>query len=329
MDLNEPELSGSGEALNQSDVDALLASVMEETGKTVAKEVQAYNFKAASFLSAGKLRRVRIKHEEFATNLSAAASQFLRAEFSVRLTNLETVTHKALVETLSGPTYLMLLRLDPLPGVGLLEISPRLGLSIVGRLLGGRGRSIKDERDFTEIELNLMRTFLDILFNEYMAAWQMKEQEVKIALIEHETSARFLKLASDNSDVFFVTLEARTNDCTGVIRLAFLHTTLEPLIKKMTEQIPVDAPPVNLAATVTAKIPESKFDIPIPIHARWDGLQISLDELVNLRPDDVILLDPMIMQRTKVFLGPTGHFMGQVVRKGDRMAVRITAKVKS
>ena len=117
--------------LNQSEVDALIASTLTDSpvgpggapGAQMAvaqKNLQAFKFRTASILAPGELRRVRIKHEEYAINLASPLSQFTRCAFSIRLTNMEMVSCRTVIETMDGPSHLTLIRLDPMAGLGLI-----------------------------------------------------------------------------------------------------------------------------------------------------------------------------------------------------------------
>jgi flagellar motor switch protein FliM len=332
-DTPEPE-ENKESILSQNEVDALIASTLtDEPSKgggpgapmpPPQKVLQPFKFRTASFLAPGELRRVRIKHEEYAINLASPLSQFTRCAFSIRLSNMEMVSCRTVIETMDGPSHLTLIRLDPLPGLGLIEVSLPLALTVVSRLLGGKGLLVKEERNLSEIEMSLMNGFVDIITNEYASLWRQYESKLKPASLQNETSARFLKLGVDTLDAFLLTLEAKFNDCVGTIRMAFLHSTLQPLIEKLVEEISS-----GVSQTVHKGIGTSKEveEIPIPVQVRWGGLKMSIKELCALQADDVILLDPSISSKTIVDLGNKDKFLGQVGRKGDHLAVKITSKL--
>jgi len=122
-------------------------------------------------------------------------------------------------------------------------------------------------------------------------------------------------------------MEGKFNDCVGNIRLAFLQSTLEPLIKKLVDELPSSG-----GSSSAARVPLGRQmipDISIPVHARWNGLQLTVRELSELRTDDVLVLDPTISTRTTLTLSNADKFLGQVGRRGDHLALRITSKIQS
>ncbi len=103
-------------------------------GGAEPKPLQPFNFRSPSLLTAAQLRRLRLRHDEFARSVATRLSVQLRLEFGVRVVELETGFYSQLIERLSNPTQIALFRIESLDGVGLLEIPPRLGMAIVERL---------------------------------------------------------------------------------------------------------------------------------------------------------------------------------------------------
>src|SRR5256885_4201474 len=163
---DEPQ-KPSADFLDQSEIDKLLAQSAETTAHrpmlvgvggampSTAK-IEPYDFRNPAFLSEAELRRLRLLHEDFIRYLSARLSLYLRMEFGLKMAKLTTVSYTKFTESLPSPTHLSLFKVEPLVGVGILDINPRLALTIADRLLGGRGHSVKAERYLTEIEIALI-----------------------------------------------------------------------------------------------------------------------------------------------------------------------------
>ena len=129
-------------------------SVLTARGTRVhrpADTIRTYDFRQSGFLAPSELRRIRQRHEQFVRSLAARLAIFLRLEFTVQLAKLQIVGYQKFTEHLPNPTHITLFKVDPLKGVGLLVIPPRLGLSLVDRMLGGPGEDAGDgartERD--------------------------------------------------------------------------------------------------------------------------------------------------------------------------------------
>src|SRR5262249_36892244 len=136
-----------------------------------ADSVRSHDFRQSGFLAPSELRRVRLRYEQFVRALAARLAIFLRAEFNVQLGKLQIVGYQKFIEELPGSALATLFKADPLKGTGLLVIPPRLGLSLVDRLLGGPGQMSDLTRDLSEIEIALTDQVSLLLLGEWCLHW--------------------------------------------------------------------------------------------------------------------------------------------------------------
>ena len=191
----EPQKPAS-DFLDQSEIDKILAQtaevqaqrgvIVDPAAQGTPPKVEPYDFRNPAFLSEAELRRLRLLHEDFIRYLSARLSLYLRMEFGLKMAKLTTVTYSKFTDSLPNPTHLSLFKVEPLVGVGILDINPRLALTIADRLLGGRGHSVKAERYLTEIEISLLEDVIQIILEEWCSQWKF-EQELHGLIIGHDT----------------------------------------------------------------------------------------------------------------------------------------------
>jgi len=326
-----------GEFLDQSEIDKLLAQEVAQQPKplfiradgdrgdgTGANRVETYDFRNPVFLSEVELRRLRLLHEDFIRYLSARLSLFLRMEFNVKMSRLTTQTYLKFTEALPSPTHLCLFKADPLVGVGILDVNPRLALTIVDRLLGGRGHSVKAERYLTEIEIGLLEDIIHILLEEWCRQWK-SEQDLHPAIVGHENNGRFLQTSPPDAIVLALELEVNFGDCAEQIQIGVPYYTIEPIVKKMQVRRQRD----TTFGTVEKKATWQKsYDhICVPVRAQWQAFEVSLREVTSLRVGDVIEMPADLFQRTQVLLNGAPKFIGAVGLEGDRVAIQLTAKM--
>lgn len=328
----------ASEFLDQSEIDRLLSQATAQTavksmliradGKrdeaTAAAKVEAYDFRNPAFLSEVELRRLRLLHEDFIRYLSARLSLFLRMELGLKMAKLTTVAYSKFTEALPSPTHICLFKAEPLAGVGILDINPRLALTIADRLLGGRGHSVKAERYLTEIEIALLEDVINIILEEWSGQWKA-EQDLRPLIIGHENNGRFLQTSPKDAIVLALTLEVNFGDCSEQIQLGVPYYTIEPLVKRMQARRQKD----TAVSTVVKNASWQKvYDhITMPVRAEWDALDLSLREVSCLRVGDVIELPALLMQQTRVLLNGTAKFIGTVGHDSDRVAIQITRKI--
>ncbi len=328
--------------LDQSEIDRLLAqgaggaegaaakrtfiraNGMRTTSTEVIK-VEAYDFRNPAFLSEVELRRLRLVHEDFIRYLSARLSLFLRMEFGLKMAKLTTVNYSKFTESLPSPTHICLFKAEPLTGVSVLDINPRLALTIADRLLGGRGHSVKTERYLTEIEVALLDDVVHMILEEWCHQWK-GEQELTPLIVGHENSGRFLQTSPKDAVVLAMTLEANFGDCSEQIQIGVPYYTIEPLVRRMQARRQKDA---NVTATVAkrASWQEAYATIAMPVRAEWDTFEVSLREITDLRVGDVIEMPAEQLRQTNLLLNGVPKFLGTVGLDSEHIAVQLTARL--
>jgi flagellar motor switch protein FliM len=286
-----------------------------------ASAVRSHDFRQSGFLAPSELRRIRLRHEQFIRSLAARLAIFLRLEFTVQLAKVQIVGYQQFTEALSSPTHITLFRTDPLKGVGLLVIPPRLSLGLVDRLLGGPGQMPEATRDLSEIEIALTDQIATLLLAEWCAHWP-EMRDLRPALIGHENNSRFLQTAPPDAAMLVLTLEAGVGGPLESILLAFPYATVEPLMHQLAPALPEPEPAPARPGKV-AWNPEFD-DLTVNASARWQGLRISTGEITRLKPGDVLMLAPGCAGQVQLRLSEAPKFLGRPGVCGAKWAIQIT-----
>lgn len=329
--------------LDQSEIDKLLAqgtnpevaiakkTLIRADGTRVSGpeqiKVEPYDFRNPAFLSEVELRRLRLVHEDFIRYLSARLSLFLRMEFGLKMAKLTTVNYSKFTESLPSPTHICLFKAEPLSGVSVLDINPRLALTIADRLLGGRGHSVKTERYLTEIEIALLDDVVHMILEEWCHQWKT-EQELTPLIIGHENSGRFLQTSPKDAVVLAMTLEANFGDCSEQIQIGVPYYTIEPLVRRMQQRRAKDANVATVAAK-KATWQDNYSNIAMPVRAEWDTFEVSLREITDLRVGDVIEMPADQLRQTNLLLNGVPKFVGTVGLDSEHIAVQLTSKLSA
>lgn len=331
--------SAFAQVLSQNEVENLLAQVSVEEStllvhsadqqqeRRARDSIQPYDFRHPVFLSESELRRLRVRHEGFIRALAARLSVYLRMEFTLQMSKLQTTLYRRFTETLSNPTCLTLFKAEPLPGVCILEVSPRLGLTIVDRLLGGSAHAVNAEHEFTEIEVALLEQAVQVILGEWCSHWKAV-QELRPVVLGTENTGRFLQTAPHDTVMLVLSMEARLGDCSETLQLCFPYYTLEPLIRSLSqasEERNVSEPSRPAAKP---KWNPDFDDILVQVSAAWSDLELSAREIVGLKVGDVIELSPASHERISVRLAGTPRFEGRLGTRADKWAVQIDQALK-
>lgn len=285
-----------------------------------ASSIRSFDFRNPVFLPEAELRQVRLRHEDLARFVSARLSIFLRKDFAVRNGDLETMTFGGFTESIPDPSLLMLFKVEPLFGVGVLELDPKLALHIADRMLGGRSQSLESTGYLTEIETNLVEDVVAIILEEWSRQWR-SDRELKHVLIGRETNGRFLQTSPTNAVVLVADLQVKMGECEGRIRISVPYYTLEPLIKEM--QLGRQKESSGLALDNKSEWRSSYNSIPVELIAEWEASVMTVREVLNLKVGDIIELPRGIISRTRLRMENLVRFVGEAGLENGTIAVRI------
>ncbi len=328
------------DVLSQNEVERLLAQVAEQEGSAVVvkssgeKErqnkdtFQAHDFRNPSFLAGNELRKLRMRHEEFIRSLAARLSIYLRLEFGLQMSNLQTITYQKFTESLANPTHLTLFKAEPLRGICILDMNPRLGLTIVDRLMGGPANAITAGRDLTEIEVALLDQVIQLILQEWCNHWSSL-QTLRLVMLGHESSGKFLQTAPHDTVLLALTMEARLGDCLEQVKIAFPYYTLEPLVRQVEAEYRMASPAEGNKSGIPTKWNRGFENVPIQVTAEWPNLEITARALGSLKVGDVLRLAPDCANQVCVRLADIPKFNASLGTRGKWWAVSLNHILKN
>lgn len=286
-------------------------------------------FRQLAFLAESDLRKLRARQEGFVRALGARLSLYLRMEFTLQSVGLKTITFQKFIETMITPTHLTLFKVEPLRGICLLEMPPRLGLTIADRLLGGAGQSVDPKAAMSEIEVALLDQVVQIILGEWCNQWS-DLQELNPVLLGHEIDSRFLQTSSRDNLMLEVTLEASLGDCKEQFRMGVPYRALERLLRQLSATLEVQTRD-ELAGPADAKLKWNQVfeEIPVPLTAELQGVEVTAREVAHLKVGDIVPLQPHQLNHVHLRLAQTPRFVGNLGKHSERWAVEVTQILES
>lgn len=319
---NPPSPSGSAPGQAGDDVAVLTYSGTRENRKR--GDIRAHDFRQSGFLTPSELRRIRLRHEQFIRALAGRMALFLRTEFTVQTVKVQIVGYQKFVESLPSPTHITLFKTDPLKGVGLLVIPPRLGLAVVDRLLGGPGQMPEANRDLSEIEIALIDQVATLVLSEWCTHWP-EMRDLKPSLLGHENNGRFLQTAPHDTAMLMLTMESGIGDQLEPIQMLFPYATVEPLMRLLN-------PPMPESEAAPARADKPKWnaefnDVKVPLIAEWHGVKMSAGDISRLKSGDVVMLDPQCANQVHLRFSHVPKFVGRPGTCSGKWAVQLTSQI--
>jgi flagellar motor switch protein FliM len=214
----------------------------------------------------------------------------------------------------------------PLKGAGVLEIAPQLGMSVVERMLGGKGEPEETPEALSEIEINLLDDILMVILEEWCRLWG-GEEEMNASIVGRESGGRYLQTSASETVMLVVAFEGSFGECTERVQLAFPFPSVEGILRRMAASKIVEDKVERPKARAEWR---STFNsIPIPLSVEWDACQLSLRDVVGLESGSVVQLSNELLKATYVRLADVTKFVGEIGIENGRLAIRIDQKVST
>lgn len=308
---------------------AIAGPAKEVATPAASNEPPHPQFPVLSSLSEADFRKLRARHEEYINLLAGRLSMHLGLEVTLQMAKLETLTFQKFADSLSNPTHLTLLKLEPLAGTCLLDIPSLLGLCMVDRELGGPALAAEEPRELGKMEAKLLSKIVETIVAQWCGAWT-DVIELRPALLKHENNARFLKVCPADTMMFVIGMETKIGELVEVMQFAIPLKTLEPLLQKLNaadDPVPKAAPAPVPSGTVKWN---SAFDeVELEITAEMPDVEVTARQLAELKPGDLISLPPQIAEQVRLCFSGAPKFSGTLGTAEGNWAVKIEKTVKA
>ena len=326
------------EIVLQSEIEQLLAgmgagdaaangpSPANESDQSEYNFLRRHEFPKLSLFPPTELRQLRERHEEFITSLAARLSAHLRMEVRLQMSGMEAIPFQRFADALSDPTYLTLLKLEPLRGIALLDMPPRLALCIVDREMGGTGRMAEEAGQIGKLESKLLSLVVGMIVNEWCGAWG-DLLEVRQAILGTETNSRFLRTSTPTTCTLVVAVEVRIGEVVEQMQFAFPHSLIEPLLCKLNSKINATDKQEAAAKSSPSSWNALYDNLDVELRAVLPEIELPVEQLSALKPGDILPLPPEFMHRVRLLVSNYPGFVGNLGTAQQRRAVRIEKQI--
>lgn len=320
-----------GDILSQAEIDALLNSIV--SGETIestlsdqisVKEAKVYNFARPSKFNKDQLKTLEIIFDNFARMVSSFLTGYLRTHSHVEVANAEQMTYSEFNNSLSNPVILGLVDFKPLKGTVILELSANIGYSIIDRILGGPGLSMKKLRDFSEIEKILLERVLSQIITYTIEPWE-NILKLQPSIEKIETNSQFAQIISPNEMIALVTLSVKIGSSEGLMNFAIPHLVIEPIMKKLNTKFLFSSNDKDDVETYSDDIVVQLEKTKVYVSAVVGRTSITVNDFVNLQVGDIIPLDSYISSDLNIMVGDLLKFHGKPGISKGKNAIQITS----
>ncbi len=318
--LSQEEINALFSAMSSED---LSSGSSQEKGAPASRKVVNYDFHRADRISQDQMRSIHLLHEYFGRNFASSLSAYLRAFVDVNLVSLEQISYSAFIKSLPDPTLFTSLGMRPLDGNLALEMNPSLVFPMIDMILGGPGRTLFENRNLTEIELNIIEGVIRLAMRDLRGAWH-PIIELDFFLDGKGTKAQMFQIVSPAEAVIAVHLELKIGENSGMMNLCIPSRILKLLRNKFDQQWNVRRQ--KATGSEGEKIYELMRVVPMPLASEMRNSKLTVDDLLKVSVGDVIKLQERVGDPVFVCVGGIPKFVGRIVVQRGKKAFEVSEK---
>lgn len=325
------------DVLSQNQIDELLKNLNNADSQTLEdmsdslseKKVKDYDFKAPKKFTKEQLKTIGTIYESYARLFSSYLTSITRFYCKVEVLQIEEQRfyefNNALPDcTLMGNIDLLFNENDDVMDTRcMVQFSNAVTFSLIDRLLGGYGKNTDLSRNFTDIEIRVIRNVLektgDLLKEVFSPFIDMTP-----SLVDIESNARVNQPITADEVIILATLQVEYNDVKNVVTITIPAITMESIISKGNSSNAVkrtfdSEKEKEYRDGMIKRISRSDFKI----QAVLAQTQVDLTEILELHPDDVLMLNVPIDQNISLMVNNEKLFDGKMGIVNHKKAIKI------
>jgi flagellar motor switch protein FliM len=325
------------ETLTQAEIDALREAVRSGKIEDVAKEqvhtpapreykVVGYDFRKPQLLSAEHLVMLQTMHQSLAKNIQGLLFSMFKITADLTLAAMDQVSYGEFMLSLETPTYLLGISMQPDFGPVGFEVSSTLGSQILEMLLGGEGNIEAEDapsREFTILEMEIIRTWADRVLDEVQLAWDTV-QPLQMSVISTGVSPDQIQVVPGDTPCICAGIDVNIHNQRGRIHICYPFSTLQTIFQKSTSDQDLDRK-AELRKTTLRALQQ----VPIETSVELGKASIRARQLQNLQVGDIIKLDNRATDALRFYLGDARIGTGVLGSRHGRLAVRLETMVST
>ncbi len=280
----------------------------------IAKEDSSLGFNQAA---------VDLVNERFARQLRMGLIEVLRTTPRITTDKIKILTFRECTANLKAPLAISTIRMDPLRGMSLIIIDPKIIFSALDSFFGGFGKGIDNlaaTRIFTPTEDTIIGLLMNIILASLKEAWS-PIIHLEFHKVGQEVNPAFAQIADDEELMLLSNFEFKLADNeTGRIQFIQPFSLLKPirdLLRSRTQTNDED----EQSTRWTNSLHQAIEDVSLKFSVQIGELDMLFGNLLNLKEDQILNFN--YFDNAKIYIGDTPCFTGKVGQLDENIAVKV------
>ena len=315
--------------LSQDEVNVLLKGI--DSGEVATNAPPAddtgarpYDLTSHDRVIRGRMPTLEIINERFARIFQTSMSASLKKIVDVHMASVELMKFGEFMKHMPLPSCINVFKMEPLKGYSLMVIDPRMVYLLIDNFFGGKGQThVKIEgRDFTSIELRIIKKIVNLCFQDIEKAWK-PVHPVTVQLSRTEINPQFASIVTPTEIVMVMAFDIEIDSAPGKIHICIPYPSIEPIKEKLqagyqSDQYEVDHKWMD---RFRKQLPEC----PVTVTVELAGATVKVRDILNLSAGDVIILDKQVEESIVARIEGVPKFNGRPGVFRGNLALQITS----
>ena len=316
----------STRVLNQDEIDSLLGFDEDEAEGERASGIQA--ILNSALVSYERLPMLEVVFDRLVRLMSTSLRNFTSDNVEVSLDAITSTRFGDYLNSIPLPAMLSVFKAEEWDNFGLLTVDSSLIYSIVDVLLGGRRGTAAmriEGRPYTTIERSLVERMVHVMLADLSGAFEPLSP-VTFRFDRLETNPRFATISRPSNAAILTRLRIDMEDRGGQLELLLPYATLEPVRELLLQMFMGEK--FGRDSIWETHLAEELWLTDIDLVAILDTQTMRLGEVFSLQKGSHLDLGATPDTMVTLSCGDIPMYMGNMGRKGDQMAIRISSRYK-
>lgn len=286
------------------------------------RRVRALDFRRPTRFSRDQMRRLEQAHDGFCRAASTRLSAELRTGFEFEIVGSDQLSFGSVFNEVPDDALIVAIDVRPIgTQVGLVFELP-LCVNLVDRLLGSghRPRTELPEK-LTDLETVVLQRVVRSIVQPLSATW-FDLAGVEFHIRSVSASPSNAQFAAPSEPTLLLSCQARMDTLVSPVKFCLPHAAVEPLIEHL-ETSHGRRPAIDPRTSALVRQAVSAVDV--ELRAEVGAVDLTIDEVLALRPGDVVDLRRAVASGVTVYAGDVPAYIATPGRNNALRAVQLTA----
>jgi flagellar motor switch protein FliM len=328
----------SSDMLSQYDIDRLLGGAgsaavaapsslpgfTKQTATPEDAEVAVYDFRRPHRVSKERLRTLEAMYERMVKSLEGWIIGRVRGQIEMRLQSVEQFSFGEFTLSLPTPCATYIFDVKNTGGAqGVIDIGHEFAYFTVDRFFGGSGSATIPNRSLSPVERMTVRLVAERAVQLVEEIWQ-DHVPLELQITGFESSPEILQIANREDPVLVANVEVIAGQTSSLLLICLPFAVLEKFFQASgNKRIGAAAGTEQEREEARQRTEAALRATPVTIAARLPRFQMSLRDLSQLAPGQVLTTGIPRDAELSVLVGGRPRFRGSAGRVGRKLAVRL------